>query len=133
MANNKIDALKVGETFFDITLPTDAAIIISTISVTGSAAFSEATVTQTLSASGVTTSTVTISTATDECIAITSSSDRLVFGDGTVPTCIYGSDDHPLYYARGASGTMSAIALTSDLGTQVTYTYSSGILNITTK
>lgn len=128
MTNNKIDALKVGETLFDITLPTDAAITISTISVTGSATFSN------IKASEVDVKSITITSSSIQRAAITAISDgNIAFGDKSYPTYICGSADHPIYCTGGDPSLTTSIALTSDLGTQATYTYSNGVLDIKTK
>lgn len=128
MANNKIDSLKVGETLFDITLPADAGITISTISVTGSATFSD------IKSSWVDAKSITITSSSIQRAAIIGIGDgNIAFGDASYPAYIWGSGTHPIYCPEGNRTLAASIALTSDLGTQVTYTYSAGILDINTK
>lgn len=66
MANSKISQLKVGETTYDITLPSDATPTIATLSVSGSSNLTDVNVSGNLTASVITNLTSSVSGINDK-------------------------------------------------------------------
>lgn len=65
--------------------------------------------------------------------AFLGTNNQFCIGDDNIQTYIIGSGDHPYFAPNGSINNTVSIALTSDLGTQVTYSLSDNTLSITTK